>query len=120
MYAFFDGDNIGKIIQVLLLENKVEEAVVFSDDLKKAFVEIKEYLSNHYENVEILILGGDDLLIYFDDKNDYVLGEIVSIFNTSMFDKTTISCGRGNTIEEAMYNLSKAKLFGKNQIYPSL
>lgn len=119
MYAFFDGDNIGDIVQILLLENKLEEASKFSNDLKMTFIKIQSFLSEK-EDIKIIILGGDDLLIKY-DATKYklnIINDIIEIFQTSILNRTSISCGLGNTVEEAINNLGKAKLFGKNRIYP--
>lgn len=35
-YAFFDGDNIGNTIEILLLDGKISEATVLSNNIKNA------------------------------------------------------------------------------------
>jgi hypothetical protein len=44
VYAFFDGDNVGNRLEILLTEEKVEEAVRFSRNIQAALVEIEGLL----------------------------------------------------------------------------
>lgn len=112
-YAFFDGDNVGNTIEILLLEGKVSEAQLLSDNINKAIQKIKKYLT---DKAEVILAGGDDVLIKV--KDDELLAEkltaVTKIFSTTT--GLTISCGVDKDIEGAIYQLSIAKLYGKNQI----
>jgi hypothetical protein len=115
VYAFFDGDGIGNKLEVLLLENKIDDAQKYSSALKKVFSEIEDELISD-GNIEIIIIGGDDLLIELDFDN-YGIDYLEKI--RSKFEKrtgSTFSCGIGKNIQEAISNLYFAKVYGKNQI----
>lgn len=115
IYAFFDGDNIGDTLEILLMENKVAEAQNFSNNIKVAFTEIKAKLKSS-PDVEIIIAGGDDLLIKYNpalhDKS--LLEEVSAIFKART--NHSMSCGVGEDIPQSVQNLYLAKLYGKNRI----
>lgn len=114
-YAFFDGDNVGNSIEILLRESRIAEATDLSFKIKVAFSEIVSKLET-LENVEIVIAAGDDLLIEYHAKSsdNELLEEI-----RGKFQKITglsLSCGIGDTVPQSVQNLYLAKLYGKNQI----
>jgi hypothetical protein len=115
IYAFFDGDNIGDKLEILLLEGKIAEAQDFSHNIETAIDEIKIKLKSN-PDVEIIIAGGDDLLIGYDPAmhNDLFLEELRSIFKART--NHSMSCGIGESIPQAVRNLYLAKLYGKNRI----
>jgi len=113
-FAFFDGDNIGNILELLFLQNKEEEAFEISNKIKIAFNEIESFIKKD-DSITILMNGGDDLIIKLRDKNALNKAEqIRKIF----FDNSSLSlsCGIGNTVRESLENLRIAKLTGKNNI----
>jgi len=114
-YAFFDGDNIGDTIEKLLIEKRVDEATLLSENINKSVHNLEKLLRSK-NGVEIIILGGDDLLIKFDSEECDVklLNEITILFENTC--GLSMSCGVGTTILEAIQNLHMAKLYGKNQI----
>ncbi len=113
MYAYFDGDGIGDSIELLLLNGDIEKARILSSNLNDAIYQLKKEISLLL-NIEVILFGGDDLLIYYDYiKTDL---EIIIEARNNYFNCCGhyISCGCGNTITLAMENLRKAKLMGKN------
>ncbi|WP_026995408.1 mCpol domain-containing protein [Flectobacillus major] len=112
-FAFFDGDNVGSTIEILLLENKVLDAKNLSENINKAINEIKQFLE---DKGEVLIAGGDDILVKLHDDDKFI--EVLNSIGEIFFGKTglTISGGVGDDIKTAIYELSIAKLYGKNQI----
>lgn len=114
-FAFFDGDNIGDIIEKWLHKNMIEEAQFFSQNVKEAFDEIHKTLIS-LDEIEIIIFGGDDLLISF--NSDIYNEDFFEKIRVSFQSKTqaTISCGIGSTIQESIFCLYLAKLYGKNQL----
>lgn len=114
-YAFFDGDNVGNTIEILLIENKVDEATLLSRHINDAVYQLKIKLKKN-SDVDVIILGGDDLLIKYDIDNDDIglLEDIREIFKSTT--GLNMSCGVGSTISEAIQNLHLAKLYGKNQL----
>lgn len=115
MYAFFDGDNIGKRLEILLTEGQIEEAVKLSLNIQQALNEIGELLKST-EGVSIIIIGGDDILIEFDHQRHDItfLESIRDKFHT--ITGNTMSCGLAKDIPSTIWNLHLAKLYGKGII----
>ena len=115
VYAFFDGDNTGDAIEIMLLENRMDKAIILSDSITSFNDKIKGFLEAKGD-IDIIISGGDDLLIQYDFNKygTYILDEVRAIFT----NKTglSISCGFGDDIAQSINNLRLAKLYGKNQI----
>jgi hypothetical protein len=114
LYAFFDGDGIGDTLEILLLEGSVSEAIAFSERIDHALSVIETKL-NPLKGIEIIILGGDDILIKYDYlRHSEIIDEIKSLFQN--ITGNSMSCGVGNSIPQAIQNLHLAKLYGKNQV----
>ncbi len=112
-FAFFDGDNVGNTLQILLLENKISQAQILSENINKTITEIDCFLK---DKGEILIIGGDDILVKF-ESNDNLMNTVEQVRQMFMMATgLTMSCGIGEDIKTAIYHLSVAKLYGKNQI----
>jgi hypothetical protein len=115
LYAFFDGDNIGPTIEILLTENRIDEAVNLSKSINTVISEIEGILKSK-DGIEIIILGGDDILIRYDTlkHGNELLEEIRNTFKARTGN--SMSCGVGKDIPESIWNLHLAKLHGKNMI----
>ncbi len=115
MYAFFDGDNIGSTIEMLLTEGRVEEASDLSKNIQIALTEIEEFLKSK-KGIEIIILGGDDILISYSflEEEKKLLEDVRNKFFTRTGN--TMSCGVSDDLPEAIWNLHLAKLYGKDII----
>lgn len=117
-YAFFDGDNIGATLESLLNQDKVQEAAHLSESIKLAINKIESFVKLD-QNAEIIIVGGDDVLIKYEpDKCEKkFLENIVEIFkvNTGL----SMSCGLGENIDQSIYNLAIAKQTNKGSIFES-
>lgn len=116
MFAFFDGDDIGPKLEILLIENKLQEASLFSESINIAMKEIESFLIKT-KNIRVHILGGDDVLVEYDQSVDenFLVSEINNIFKART--GCTMSCGIGENLNQAIWNLHKAKLFGKDNVY---
>lgn len=115
LYAFFDGDNIGPTVEILLTENRIAEAVEFSENIKSAMLEIENLLVST-DGINTLIIGGDDIVIQFDPSKQNIdfLENIRNIFKHRTGN--SMSCGVGSSMQESIWNLHIAKLYGKNTI----
>jgi len=115
VYAFFDGDNISDAIEILLVENKIIEATRLSEDIKEAMYEIEKKLKSII-GVEIVIIGGDDLLIRYEGEKltKAVVEDVRKLFKSKT--GISMSCGIGANITESIQNLHLAKLYGRDQI----
>jgi len=111
-YAFFDGDNVGSTIEILLIEDRISDAQELSNNITKSLKKIKRRIEN---KSEIIIMGGDDLLIRVEEKRiEEVVKDVREIFSEET--GLTISCGIADTVKSSIYQLSMAKLYGKNQV----
>lgn len=114
-YAFFDGDNIGNAIENLLNSGRVKEATHLSESIKLAIFKIELFVESK-NGAEILISGGDDILVKYDfSENEKVfLEEITKIFNS--FTGLSMSCGVGSNVNQALANLMTVKSQNKGEI----
>jgi len=105
----------GDRIEILLLEERIAEASSLSCNIKKAITEI-EFKLKASPDIEIIIAGGDDLLIKYESSvyNVAFLEEIKKLFQ--LITGNSMSCGIGENIPQAVRNLYLAKLYGKNRI----
>lgn len=114
-YAFFDGDSIGNAIDNLFRSGKIQEARHLSESIKHAIFEI-EQLVNAVDNMELIIAGGDDILIKYDPEI-YNLDFLTRL--SGIFTKHTglsMSFGDGENIDQAINNLMEAKQQNKGYI----
>ncbi|MDQ3011387.1 MAG: mCpol domain-containing protein [Acidobacteriota bacterium] len=114
-YAFFDGDDVSNTIEILLIEGKISEAREISEKIKAASWEIEEMLRSK-SGVEVIIFGGDDLLIKYDLR--FLDPAFLETIRAAFIARTGISmsCGVGSSIPSSIQSLRLAKLYGKNQI----
>jgi hypothetical protein len=114
-YIRLDVDNVGDKIELALLNNLVAEAAAIHEKVQSGMKEIRLELSKQ-SGYEILMSGCDDILLrlplhlfkieYFADlKDDFYVRVGFSI-----------SIGVGESVQEAILNLQRAKLDGKNKI----
>ncbi|WP_430714844.1 mCpol domain-containing protein [Nodosilinea sp. AN01ver1] len=115
VYAFLDGDSIGERFADLLTKDQMFEATLLSENIKVALFEIDK-LINSRADINVIILGGDDVLIRY-DYNKYgtaLLEEIRMLFKRHT--GLSMSCGVGLNVEQSIINLDIAKTSGKNRI----
>jgi hypothetical protein len=114
-YAFFDGDNIGISMEILLTENRVFEAQKFSQNISSAMKEIRKILSS-ISDINIIILGGDDIFLEYNSFTTelFFIEDIRRIFKE--ITGNSMSCGIGKTPAESIRNLYLAKLYGKDRV----
>jgi len=114
-YLHLDGDGIGDRLELYLLDDKVVDAVEFSQKVKKAISKVCATIES-VEGAEIILVGGDDIIAVFDEKSwDVQIGEkLREIFYDTA--GCTLSIGIGLSVQESLNNLRRAKLSGKNKI----
>lgn len=114
-YMFFDGDGIGDTLEIFLIENRIREAKDFSEILTQTMNELRDILERNTD-VEIIICGGDDLLIKTLACID--CEGIVNSIRSKFSSRTghTMSCGIGDDVPTSVRNLYTAKLYGKNRV----
>jgi hypothetical protein len=114
-YAFFDGDNVGNTIDNLLSNGRIAEATHLSESIKLSIFQIELFVKT-IENAEIIIAGGDDVLIRYDSQkcNFELLKNISSLFTKQT--GLSMSCGVGDNVSQAIGNLTKVKEKNKGTI----
>lgn len=119
MFIYLDGDDIGSYLELLLLDGRLDEAAAFSQKVVEAMVELRKSLE-HVSGLRTHLFGGDDLIAEF-PANSLSAGEI-DRFRKDFESRcgVTISAGTGMVVEEALANLRRAKLSGKNRLVGKL
>ena len=114
-FAYFDGDDIGSTLELLLLDDHIQEARDYSNSIIQAFEVITFSLVGNFE-ANVIIGGGDDLLVCFPTErvSRVDIEELRQIFFQAC--GRSVSVGSGTSAAEAVNNLRRAKLMGKNQL----
>lgn len=111
-----DADNIGDQIELALMNNDIEKAKEIASSVEQFMRELKAKLMLN-PDFKILMAGCDDVLLIFDGDQSEIsrlLEEIrIDFFSITTF---TISIGIGDDLFQAIFNLKKAKLSGKNRV----
>jgi GTP cyclohydrolase III len=114
-----DGDDVGSRIELFLLDGNLDAAVAISNRIAIAMDELRTALQR-IPGVEVRLFGGDDLIATFpvNSISLAILNELRESFESGA--GVTISAGIGQSIQEALNNLRRAKLSGKNQVAGNL
>ena len=113
-----DADSIGDKIELALLSGDPAGAQQVHNTVQNGLIALKVLLDRQ-EGIELLMAGSDDILFKVNIKNydELLIENLRSLFfETTTF---TISVGIGNSIQEALINLTRAKLSGRDQIVAS-
>lgn len=115
IYVHLDGDGIGDRLELLLLDDKIKEAAELSKKISMAMEEIRSTI-NSMNAAEIIFLGGDDVVAVMPNESQNL--EKIEMIRRNFLSKTgcTISGGIGFKASEALNQLRRAKLSGKNKI----
>lgn len=109
-----DFDNIGDKIDFYLFSENFLKAQEISDIIKTTISESLLYIRSKFDDVNILLIGADDILFSSASVNSERL-ELLKLFFTEK-SNLTVSIGVGSDIRETMLNLKEAKVSGKNTI----
>ena len=114
-FAYFDGDDIGPALELLLLDEHLQEAKEYSRSIITAFEATRIALVEKF-NADIVIAGGDDLLVCF--PKDAMNEADIETLRKEFFEECgrSISVGVGSSAAEAASNLRRAKLLGKDRL----
>ena len=110
----FDGDDVGNQIELLLLDGKLDEAAIISQKLILAIQQFRQSLEN--AGGRIRLCGGDDVIATSPASS--ISLQLINKLRAD-FEATcglTISGGVGSSVQEALLNLRRAKLSGKNRL----
>ena len=112
--AHFDGDDVGPGLEILLLDNRLEDARVYSRRIVQAMTRLSETIRES-ANSDIVVSGGDDLIVSWQTAPDS--NWLESLRATFREDcGRTLSIGLGQTPRTAADNLRRAKLEGKDRL----
>ncbi len=113
IYLYFDGDDVGAKIELLLLSNEVESAAAVSRHVVLAVGNLADALCSRFD-ARIIFAAGDEVLAIAGESPS---PEEVDALRNSFFVETglTISCGVAPTAQESAAQLRLAKLRGKNR-----
>lgn len=110
-----DADGVGDKIELALLDNDIALAKAIHNAIRRSMQALAETI-NSAGNMEIIMMGCDDILLRMDavSYRRAFFEELMQLF--CMMSDCTISMGVGNSLMEALLNLNRAKLAGKNRI----
>jgi hypothetical protein len=110
-----DADGVGDKIELALLDDDIALAKAIHNAIRRSMRALIHRI-NTANDMEIIMVGCDDILIRMEAEH-YRRNFLVTLMR--LFNDTsgcTISIGVGSDLQEALLNLSKAKLSGKNKI----
>lgn len=113
IYLALDGDNIGSRLELHILNEDIEGLQEFTKSFNSVLNGIVSKLRQD-RNIDILLLGGDSLLITLPDS--CVEAVIRMIVNETANTTFTFSGGYGSSMRHAYLALKIAKASGKNRI----
>ncbi|MER6593250.1 hypothetical protein ABT214_15640 [Micromonospora purpureochromogenes] len=115
VFAYFDGDNIGSRLELLLLDDNVAEAEIYSASVTAALEKTRRRLQA-IPTLRVILAGGDDIFVRWTigaaapDEIEDVRAVYKGVCGQSL------SVGIGLAPSRAIANLRKAKLRGKAQL----
>ena len=111
-----DADNIGDHIELALLNGDIEEANKTHTLVQDAFASLRQKITSDLDS-QVLMIRCDDILFSCSNKEKIVRDKLEE-FKCFFVSETsfTISIGYGDSLQEALINLRKAKMSGKNKI----
>jgi hypothetical protein len=112
-YIHFDGDDVGGRIELLLLDGRLDEAAGLSDRIAEAMLALRRSLEG-IAGLKIHLFAGDDLIVSLPPRSVARdrLNELRAMFQSE--SGISISAGAGSSVPEALENLRRAKLSGKD------
>jgi hypothetical protein len=115
VYAYFDGDNVGARLELLLLNDDVDGAERYSKSITAALCAACDVVQS-FETARVVFAGGDDLLVQWKESIAFStdIERVRSVYESLCGQ--TLSAGVGFTANQASLNLRKAKLLGKSQV----
>jgi CRISPR/Cas system-associated protein Cas10 (large subunit of type III CRISPR-Cas system) len=115
IFIHLDGDDIGSVLELLLLDDGVERARAYSASVTRALELVRDALAKNGD-ADIFVSGGDDLAAALPD--DAIDAQEVERLRRIFFEACgrTMSIGVGFSASEAIHNLRRAKLMGKNAV----
>jgi len=110
-----DVDNVGDKIELALLNNDLAKANSIHSIVQQGIAELRNVLVDSL-GFEILMAGCDDILFQCSSASFNI--ETIEKIRMDFFGQVgfSLSVGVGATLQEALLNLSRAKMDGKDKI----
>jgi hypothetical protein len=115
IFIRLDADNIGDAIELSLINNDINTATIIHNKIQSGILSMEKQIAE-YKNCTILMKGCDDILfkIQKEQYSEALLSDLREMFYK--LTGYTISIGVAYSLKNALINLRKAKLKGKNLI----
>lgn len=115
LFLAIDGDDVGRALEYLVLQNRVEELAEVSRKFAAATDELSETLVNRF-GARIYLAGGDSILASMPSSMDH--DDMIEQLRQEATAKAgfSFSFGIGETPRQAYLALKLAKLSGKNRL----
>jgi minimal CRISPR polymerase domain len=115
VFISVDGDDVGRSLELYILDNRIEELENFAIALTHRFEWFSSKL-RHLFRAQIHLIGGDSILASCEPTEETV--QCLENLRIEFFQEglPSISIGIGNTSREAYLALKYAKLRGKNRL----
>lgn len=107
-----DGDDMGKEVENSLLDNDIAKSQTFDKQIKAAFAEIEEYITEH--EGKVIFNGGDNILFTINGDPKEIGDDVRRIYKEHTNHTATVGCGQLPL--EAHKALVIGKNTGKNQV----
>jgi hypothetical protein len=112
--AHFDGDDVGPGLELLLLDERIDDARAYSRRVLRAMENLAQAVSE-YPGADVVVSGGDDLIVCWEKEPD--IGWIELLRQRFQQDcARTLSVGVAKSARGATDALRRAKLQGKNAL----
>jgi hypothetical protein len=114
-FAYFDGDNVGSRLELLLLDNDSDGAKTYSESVAAALVQACQ-LMRSLPTAQIIFAGGDDIFATWQMRS--IQTDDIETIRAAYYATCgqTLSVGVGLTPMNASLSLRRAKLLGKSQL----
>ena len=112
--AHFDGDDVGPGLELLLLDERIDEARAYSRKVLRAMENLTRSVSE-WPGADVVVSGGDDLIVCWEKEPD---ARWIELLRQSFEQdcERTLSVGVGKSTKGATESLRRAKLQGKNNL----
>lgn len=115
IFVRLDADGVGDKIELALLDNDIDRARAIHNAIRRSMSALVERITARGD-IEIIMVGCDDILMRMQAASYQrsFFEALMGVFET--MSECTISIGVGGCLADALHNLDKAKLAGKNRI----
>lgn len=109
-FVAIDADDIGRIIEMEIVNGDIQNLQDFSQKVKNYFAEIEGFCIA--QKCEVIMCGGDSILVVISQKKLELILQKIS----TMKYPFTVSIGIGSSLRMSYFALKEAKARGRNQI----